>query len=190
MKISAAFMEQYRKSPRASFLDYNAGDYFTGDYFIAICTYGKEHFFGEIRDGEMFFSEVGRFLDNQLKSAAEICDYVDIPLYVVMPNHVHLIACICREPISENEYGQRAPNPAFRAEALAPRQVPILSRYVNSLKGAVTKFAKSNNIEFKCQPRYHDHCIRNQREANYISEYIQSNVACWRKDCFNQDAKL
>lgn len=36
-------MDQYRKSPRANFLDYDGGD-----YLITICTTQKIHYFGEV----------------------------------------------------------------------------------------------------------------------------------------------
>ncbi|MDE6436082.1 MAG: transposase [Muribaculaceae bacterium] len=175
-------MEQYRKSPRAAFLDYNAGD-----FFVTICTKNKECFFGEIRNGEMFLSKLGQFVKNQLEAAGKVCHYVEVPVYVVMPNHIHLYVCISTSGIGLDSEAicQRAPDPAFRAESTCSRSVPLLSRYINSLKGVVTKFARVNNIEFSWQSRYHDHCIRNQSEANGISEYILNNVIRWDKDCFN-----
>lgn len=108
--------------------------------------------------------------------------------YIVMPNHIHAIVRVNAD-ISDAEIDtgivQRSPNPSLRANSTCLRHVTALSKYVNSLKGAVTKYAKANGWEFGWQPRYHDHLIRNKPDGNHISEYIANNVAKWQEDCFN-----
>lgn len=177
-------MNQYRKSPRAQFIHYDGGD-----YFITICTKGRKPYFGEICGGEMHFSQIGRYLDTQLKLATQLCGYVEIPLYVVMPNHIHAIVCIRRDvPLARIDVGlMRSPNPSLRPDPTCQRHVPTLSRYVNSLKGAVTRYARLMGVEFEWQSRYHDHYIRNNCDGNNISEYISNNVARWDTDCFYFD---
>ena len=34
-----------------------------GAYFVTICTDGKMHYFGEIADGEIKFTEIGQYAD-------------------------------------------------------------------------------------------------------------------------------
>ncbi|MCM1505167.1 MAG: transposase [Muribaculum sp.] len=175
-------MDQYRKTPRANFIDY---DY--GDYFITICTKDKQHFLGEIHDGLMALSDVGQFVDNQLSRSKEFCEETEVIQYVVMPNHIHaIIRVTTRMSDAEIDTGlvQRNPNASMRVNSTCQRHVPTLSKYVSSLKGVVTKFAKANNIEFAWQTRYHDHLIRGARDGNNISEYISNNVAKWQEDCF------
>ena len=53
-----------------------------------------EHFFGKISDGEMKYSEIGLFAVEQIANITSHYPYAEIPLYVVMPNHVHLIVFI------------------------------------------------------------------------------------------------
>lgn len=67
---------------------------------------------------------------------------------------------------------------------------PPLSRYISSLKGVVTKYARSRNIEFDWQSRYYDHYVRGNFDGNNISEYILNNVAKWESDCFYDDNTL
>ena len=175
-------MAQYRKSPRADFLDYNAGD-----FFVTICTENKRPYFGNIRNGVMNLSDIGSFVESQLDKAASFCNYITVLMYVVMPNHIHLIVSIPdNNPIYNvtESSGQRPPNPNLRINPSERRHVPILTRYVSSLKGAVTRYANSHNLAFKWQPRYHDHYIRNYRDGNNISEYILNNVAKWEEDRF------
>lgn len=179
-------MEQYRKSPRANFLDYDEGI-----FFVTICTKNRSCFFGEIANGEMQLSEIGKYVDLQLRSASVYCEDIEVPLFVVMPNHIHAIIC-CRDMpsacfdgnIMEANIQQRNPNPSLRANPTCQRHVPTLSRYLSSLKGTVTKFAKLHNMNFGWQARYYDHYIRGNHDGNRISEYIINNVANWQRDCF------
>ncbi len=174
-------MEQYRKTPRARFLDYDSGD-----YFITICTKDRKHYFGEIKDSEMIRSAIGDYVNAQLENCSEFCRSISIPMFVVMPNHIHFIVSLTGE-VAANGYEQRSPNAALRANPRSQRHVPALSKYITSLKGAVTKYAKSLNLEFGWQSRYHDHLIRGSKDGNRISEYIINNVAKWHQDCFNAE---
>ncbi|MCM1070473.1 MAG: transposase [[Clostridium] fimetarium] len=174
-------MEQYRKTPRARFLDYDSGD-----YFITICTKGRKHYFGEIKDSEMIRSAIGDFVNAQLEKCSEFCRSISIPVFVVMPNHIHFIVSLTGV-VAANGYEQRSPNAALRANPTSQRHVPALSKYITSLKGAVTKHAKMLNLEFGWQSRYHDHLIRGSEDGNRISEYIINNVAKWHQDCFNEE---
>lgn len=175
-------MNQYRKSPRAFFLDYDQGN-----FFITICTYHRKHFFGEVIDGRMNLSQIGDFANKQLSHANIFYPSIHIPIFVVMPNHIHAIMQVVGEQQlnqSDTDLLQRSPNPSFRANPNIARKIPILSKYISSFKGIVTKYAKSLGMEFGWQPRYHDHLIRGTNDGNRIAEYIQNNPALWTKDCF------
>ena len=78
-----------RKYPRADFHDYNGGM-----YFVTVCTHDKCHYFGKIDDGKMFLSKTGKALDEALRGCHEHFPDVEIPLFVVMPNHFHAIICV------------------------------------------------------------------------------------------------
>ncbi|MBP1677427.1 MAG: hypothetical protein H6Q20_1986 [Bacteroidetes bacterium] len=84
------FQNKYRiSSARAVWHDYNGGD-----YFITICTSERLHYFGEIYNGKMQLNELGRKLDELILNITTHNSYCVIPLYQIMPNHVHLIVCI------------------------------------------------------------------------------------------------
>ena len=61
---------------------------------MTICTKDMAHFFGEIVDGEMCLTEIGRCADEQFRNVSSHYPYAKIPLWVVMPNHVHAIVMI------------------------------------------------------------------------------------------------
>lgn len=88
--MSEKFQNKYRiPSARATWHDYDGGM-----YFITICTANQESFFGNIHDGKMFFSDIGLYAEEQIKNVRSHYPYAEIPLWVVMPNHIHLIVVI------------------------------------------------------------------------------------------------
>ena len=84
------FQNKYRiPSARAQWHDYNGGE-----YFVTICTRHRQHYFGEIRKDEMILSEIGKYAVECIENVGYHFTGVEFPLFVVMPNHVHLIVLI------------------------------------------------------------------------------------------------
>ena len=84
------FQNKYKiESARAEWHDYNGGS-----YFITICTKHREHFFGEIVDGGMVLSDIGKYTVEQFKTVSSHYPYAEIPLWTIMPNHLHAIVVI------------------------------------------------------------------------------------------------
>ena len=88
-----------------------------------------------------------------------------------MPNHLHLylVIDISFENLPENY-----------------EKSPLVSRIVNGLKGGVTRYANQNGIPFRWQSRFHDHIVRDGKEADLIVNYIRSNVVHWLDDCYHR----
>lgn len=153
-----------RKNIRAEFHDYSGGK-----YFVTICTRDKEHYFGKIADGEMILSSLGRHAYDAMATLHTHYSYVEVPLFVIMPNHVHAIIII-------------------REMADAPGCIPTsrtaLGVVIGGYKQNVTRFARRNGIDFGWQLRYHDHIVRGIRDGNNIANYIENNIALWTADCF------
>ncbi len=164
------YWNQYRRiTTRAFWHNYNGGM-----YFITICTKDKEHYFGEIADGIMNLSEVGECLHEQFTKTPEIrADMnVEIPLFVIMPNHVHLIIII-----GNNQYNTKICSDAMHCVAttndkpinkFAP-QSKNLASIIRGIKISTTMFARKNGIIFAWQPRFYDHIIRDSAEMNDIA---------------------
>lgn len=154
-----------RKNIRAEFHDYSGGE-----YFITIYTKDKAHYFGKIKNGQMIFSGIGNYAHEAMDTLHTHYSYVKIPLFVIMPNHVHAVIVI-------------------RERADAPGCIPTvrtaLGVVIGGYKQAVTRYARRNNIEFGWQSRYHDHIIRGVTDGNKIADYIENNVTRWDTDCFN-----
>lgn len=154
-----------RKNIRADFHDYSGGD-----YFVTICTQDKKHYFGEITDGQMHLSKIGEYATLALENLAAHYPYVEVPLFVVMPNHVHAIVVI-RGNADDTIH--------------LPAKRTALSVVIGGYKQVVTQFARRNNMEFGWQFRFHDHIIRSFYDGNKIANYIQTNVIRWDSDCYH-----
>ena len=191
-----------RKSPRADWLAYNEGR-----YFVTVCTRDHRHCFGKIENGVMTMTKVGRCLDEELKNATSHQSYIRVLQHVVMPNHFHAIVEVdsgdCRDAarrVRENVDNANGNNVGTQHDASVDNtdiadascrvptkkgyKLPKLSFFIGSLKSAVTKYAHECGIPFAWQPRYHDHAIRDWKDNNNISQYIENNVMNWEKDCF------
>ena len=176
-------------SARANWHGYDGGE-----YFVTICTQNREHYFGEIvknnnDEPEMVLTPIGRFTEEQLRNVTQHYPYAEIPLWVVMPNHIHAIvviddAILCRD-VARN-VSTAAMDDSGKNEYMAQKSPKngTLAVVIRGIKSAVTKFANENNIPFAWQTRFFDHIVRNQNEMNGIAEYIEKNVAKWELDKF------
>ena len=198
-----------RKSPRARWHDYTGAD-----YFVTFCTKNRELYFGDVVDGQMVLSEIGKWTVTQIEQTAIIRQNdVEIPMFVVMPNHVHLIVVYnrvipCRDASNasasemvdasnasaddtfDNATDARDVADARGASLQFGPQSGNLSSVVRGIKSAVTKYAIEHDIPFAWQSRYHDHIIRNQLELNRIADYIENNPLRWELDRFYKKKNL
>ncbi len=182
-----------RKSPRARWHDYSGAD-----YFVTFCTKNRELYFGDVVDGQMALSEIGQWAVTQIEQTAIIRQNdVEIPMYVVMPNHIHLIVVSnrvvpCRDASNASAANMpdnisadaRGAADARRASLQFGPQSGNLPSVVRGIKSAVTKYAIEHDIPFAWQSRYHDHIVRNQLEMNRIADYIENNPMRWELDRF------
>ncbi|MDD5995609.1 MAG: hypothetical protein PUC42_01720 [Bacteroidales bacterium] len=187
-------------SARANWHNYNGGV-----YFVTICTKNREHYFGEICPGpQMHLSPIGQYVYEQFINVKTHYPYAKIPLFVIMPDHIHAIVTID----GENEIGgdgvhTQCGDVACRCGDVARicrdvarnvstgvnTQMANISPRKNSLavvirgvKSSITHYANKNNIPFAWQTRFHDRIIRNQAELDRISDYIEKNVVNWHDD--------
>ena len=103
------YNEKYRiPSIRAKWWEYGGGI-----YHVTIKTQNAIHYFGHIirnsqtRQNEMIFSELGEYVNETISKISDHQWYANIPNWVVMPNHVHMIVIIdgrgCKTDKCQNE---------------------------------------------------------------------------------------
>ena len=183
------FQNKYRiLSARAAWHAYGGGI-----YFVTLCTAGRIHYFGEIKDAEMHLSTVGEIAAKNFADVSTHYPYAEIPLFVIMPNHIHAVVIIDESRIS---VGAETLSGAVekRCAALSCDILEMtdishmqgrLSIVLGGLKSAITKAARQEKVSFAWQLRFYDRIIRNVEEMNRIAEYIEHNVIRWEMDELN-----
>ena len=196
-KMNDKYKNKYRiQSTRLQNWDYR----WCGAYFITICTHNRVNYFGEIVDGVMNLSEIGKIVKIEWLKTFKMRPDMNLAIgeYVVMPNHFHAIIVI-----GENQYN--SPRDINRRDAMHHRdamhcvstntnnnhknrfgpQSKNLASIIRGFKIGVTKNARKINPNFAWQSRYWDHIIRNEKEYKRILQYILENPAKWENDRLN-----
>ena len=165
--------------------------YQDGVFFITICSYEKEHIFGDIKNSKINLSPIGEIVRSCI---------ADIPLHnkmaevwnsVIMPNHVHLVLFI-RPTTADVDNAPKGclKNSNHDRACTDFHHNSKLATLVGSFKSAVSKRVHATN---ECtstqnapvwQSRYHDAIIRNKQAFDEIMRYIDYNIVNWHDDCF------
>jgi REP element-mobilizing transposase RayT len=182
------FQNKYRiESARLQNWNYS----WNGFYFVTICTKNRECFLGNITDGKMKLSDIGKMARKYWLEIPNHFPFVQLDAFVVMPNHVHGIiiidktdnivgrdvACNVSTVSDKTSIDGKNENMAL----ISPKQ-GSLSTIIRSYKSVVTKHARKTRIDFSWQPRFYDHIIRNDNSYQNISEYIINNPLNWNND--------
>ncbi|WP_303925208.1 transposase [Draconibacterium sediminis] len=203
------FRNKYRiPSARLQNWDYSRN----AAYFVTICTQGREHYFGDVVNGEMQLSAIGEIAETEWLKTFDMRPDMNLILgeYIIMPNHFHAIIIIGKNQYNTNggnggdENGNGGGDGHVETQCIAslpqiPPQTPPppgnqfgpqrknLASIIRGFKIGVTTHARKTNPEFAWQSRYHDHIVRNNESFECIRNYIISNPEKWEEDCYNTD---
>ena len=88
-------MKKFKNKYRISSTRLQSWDYRNkGAYFITICTANRNHFFGDVENGEMQLNEIGQLADKFWKEIPDHFPFVKLGNFVIMPDHTHGILII------------------------------------------------------------------------------------------------
>jgi REP element-mobilizing transposase RayT len=75
----------------------NHWDYSTpGKYFLTICVYKKNNFFGKIENNKIRLKEIGLVAKSNWLEITRHFDNIKLDEFIVMPNHIHGIIKITK----------------------------------------------------------------------------------------------
>ena len=163
-----------RKPNRIKDYDYSTN----GVYFITICTKGRCEVLGVINGSlddiygtpSVKLSEYGKTVKGFVENIPNVYSGVDVPLYIIMPDHVHLIIeCYCEDAGGTPRAASSHSRLACRYAA-SPTNM-LIPKIVNSLKGLSSK---KTGVSL-WQRSYSDHVIRNYSDYLRIADYISTN---------------
>jgi len=156
----------FRKSTRLKGYNYST----PGAYFITICTYGRQELLSEIVGDDAHIvpqnklTEIGNICDKYINNINLKYENVTVDKYIIMPNHIHMIV-------------------SLHGTMWASSPTMNIKNVISSFKTMVTKEIGDSIW----QRSYHDHIIRGEKDYQKIREYIDTNVARWKDDCFYKD---
>ena len=174
--------QQGRRSIRLKDYDYSQDS----AYFVTLLAHKRQHLFGEITDGEVTLSTLGCVVLEEWERTAILRPYIEIDLFVVMPNHLHGIAFFNQENQQGDGIGRGAQRCALtHGSTELHRQPHSLGSLIAGFKSsATTRINQTRQTPGQrvWQRNYYERIIRNERALNAIREYIYYNPARWSKD--------
>jgi REP element-mobilizing transposase RayT len=161
-----------------------------------------------VEEGEMQLSQVGMIADRYWLEIPDHFPFVKLGNHVVMPNHVHGIIIIDKDPgvgdddqigniqdsggainrattVGENMFADPpTPKPGGITGNKNPMLYHNLSRILRWYKGRVTFESRKLDSDFRWQSRFYEHIIRNPWAYRSILRYIADNPKNWNEDLF------
>lgn len=178
-------VEKHRRTIRLKNFDYSDA----GWYFVTICIQNRECLLGNIVNGKIILNQFGFIVDKKINELI-IYKNIEIDIYCIMPNHIHLILVIvgadpCVRPL------KKIIDPAPNIDLGSTRgSTPTIGEYVKRLK-SLTTFIYVDNVKNNDWPpfqkrlwqrNYYEQVIRNEYELNRIRKYIRDNTMNWEKN--------
>ncbi len=163
--------KHHRRSIRLKGYDYSEA----GAYFVTIVAWQREMLFGDVVNGEMQLNDFGKIVGDEWGQTAIVRPNVKVGEFVVMPNHFHGILIFV--------------DVVGATRRVAPTQTTLQSNSLGAVmvqfKSIVTKRINGLlNVTGRpiWQRNYYEHIIRNEREMDRITRYIESNPSQWAQD--------
>ncbi|NEQ26427.1 MAG: transposase [Microcoleus sp. SIO2G3] len=170
--------KHHRRSIRLKGYDYAL----PGAYFVTICTYQRQCWFGEILDGQMYLNQIGNVVVQEWMRSFQIRPGMKLDQWIIMPNHLHGLI-ILTDTVGAHSC---APLPKPLSNPVPPHRQPrSLSSFIAQFKSTVTK-----RINIICQApgipmwqrNYYESIIPDEESLHTIRQYIINNPQCWADD--------
>ncbi|MBE9119009.1 transposase [Lusitaniella coriacea LEGE 07157] len=162
----------HRRSIRLKEYDYSQ----PGLYFVTLCTYRQQCWFGEIQQAQIHLNQIGKIVAGEWLRSAQIRPTLQLDEWIIMPNHLHGIVGIVA---TESDIVKQPKPHEFR------RSPNSLSSFIAGFKGSVTRQInqiRENTAIPIWQRNYYESIIRDENALDKIRDYIRNNPHQWEKD--------
>ena len=170
---------KYRiKSTRLKHWDYSSN----GTYYVTICTKNREYYFGNIVNGKIVLSAIGRIVENYWLEIPQHYRIVDLDEFIIMPNHLHGIIVIKNPaPVETPHWGVSTGKPHRNPHHKIQWKPNSVGSMICQFKSIATKQIREIGFyNFAWQSRFHEHIIRDEIELNQKRNYIINNPLKWK----------
>ncbi|MEA5417544.1 transposase [Synechococcus sp. BA-132 BA5] len=147
----------HRRSIRLQGYDYSQ----SGAYFVTICTFQRQHLFGEVNNGEMQLNVTGQIISAIWQKVPQHFPNVELDQFILMPDHLHGIIVILEQ--------------ADTLYSLAT----IIQNFKSSSARKINKINQNLGVSI-WQRNYHERIIRNDQELHLQREYVLTNPENWQ----------
>lgn len=180
----------HRRSIRLKGFDYSSA----GEYFVTICTHGRQHLFGEIIQNEMQLNEFGLIAQSVWQNLPLRYHHLELDEFVVMPNHIHGILIINENAAAgvKEENGwvgaiHELPLPGEPDNLLSrsgrrKMTIPLVIGYYKMNTAKKINQSRQTLGQSVWQRNYYEHIICNGCEYEAIANYIADNPLNWCGD--------
>ncbi len=171
--------KHHRRSIRLPGFDYSS----EGAYYVTIVTYHRDCLFGEIVNKEMILNDLGKIADECWRAVPEHFPFVELGAYVIMPNHVHGIIFIRNDESYVNVRATQWVAPTMPGAHPKGPKPNSLGAIIGSYKSAVSyRIHKEHNTTGIWQRNFYEHIIRDEKDLQNKTDYIESNPMLWDED--------
>lgn len=192
--------KHHRRSIRLKGYDYSQA----GAYFVTIVAWQREMLFGEIVNGEMKLNRNGRIVRYAWFDLKNHYRYVELGAFVIMPNHAHGIIVLVDdggETLHNSRGGSSVSGKVpllgglnagiepVKTDQTRPHVKPQIRHDLPEIVRAFKSFSARRINRLRrtdgipvWQRNYYEHIIRNDREMDNITRYIESNPSMWAED--------
>ncbi|MCX6742823.1 MAG: transposase, partial [Candidatus Parcubacteria bacterium] len=167
--------EYFKNKYRINSLRLQDWDYsWPGLYFVTICTHGKVCCLGNIKNDNVFLSEIGKIIFGCWLEIPKHFNNTILDDWIIMPNHLHGIIVIKDNDFDAGHCRDRV-YPVSTERKFGQVKSKSLSTIINNFKGAVTRNCNKNNLNFQWQKNYYEHIIKTDEDYSRIQEYSAQN---------------
>ena len=174
--------KHHRRSIRLKDYDYSKA----GAYYVTINVQNRECLFGKIVNYEMELNDAGKMIEGQWNTLLERFSNVELDVYQTMPNHFHGIIVVGAAFMAALD----SENKADTWPGADTRLAPTLGDIVGAFK-SITTHEYILGVDNKKWPRfykrlwqrnYYEHIIRDEKDLQNKTDYIEANPSLWDED--------
>ncbi|MEQ8756109.1 MAG: transposase [Coleofasciculus sp. G1-WW12-02] len=187
----------HRHSIRLKGYDYRQ----PGAYFVTLCIRNRDCLLGEIIQGNMYLSPLGRIVKNEWYRTAVVRPNVELDAFVIMPNHLHGIIVLT----DTHRTSLRTELSVYSLDWVQPIVSTGSTREKRQIKGVVSGSLGAIIGQFKSlsakrinrirqtphvplwQRDFYDHIIHRETSLHAIRKYIVENPLRWIDDPENPE---
>ncbi len=184
--------KHHRRSIRLPNYDYSQA----GAYYVTIVTWHRECLFGEVVNKEMRLNRYGEIVQWEWLELSKRLQFVELGAFIVMPNHAHGIL-IFRPIVGATRQGltltraDKIPLLQTTTDDIDGSPLPrgpkplslgaVISQFKSRVTKRLWKFSSLNGTPI-WQRNYYEHIIRNEKDLQAKTDYIESNPMLWDED--------